>query len=53
MDSEKKMVTITEEEYRKLKYDSFKLEIMTKHGVEKWDGYDNAMEDFEWYLVGG
>lgn len=41
-----KMVTISEEEYDKLREDQFRLECLQDAGVDNWDGYAIALEYF-------
>jgi hypothetical protein len=40
------MVTITKKEYDELKKDQYLLICLQGAGVDNWDGYDFAMEDF-------
>ncbi len=37
-----KTITISEEDYKQLKWDSEFLESLEAHGVNNWDGYGNA-----------
>lgn len=39
-------ITITVEEYEALLQDSAKLNCLEGAGVDNWDGYDWAMEEF-------
>lgn len=39
-------VTISKEEYEELKLDSRKYHALVGSGVDNWDGYDLAMQDF-------
>jgi len=39
-------VTITLKEYASLQDDSFKLNCLENAGVDNWDGYDYAMEEY-------
>ena len=40
------MVTITEEEYEELLADKAFLDCLRNAGVDNWDGYDFAVEEF-------
>lgn len=39
-------ITIPKTEYDSLKDDSFKLTCLENAGVDNWDGYDFAMEEY-------
>ncbi len=41
------MVTITVEEYKRLSKDSEKYHRLVGAGVDNWEGYDFAFEDYE------
>lgn len=40
-------VTIIKEEYDRLVSDSTKLSYLEGHGVDNWQGYDDAMTDYQ------
>jgi hypothetical protein len=42
-----KTVTITENEYKRLIKDSYKLKALGQEGVDNWVGYDYAMDTYE------
>lgn len=44
--TEEETVTISKKEYESLKDDSFKLECLEGGGVDNWEGYDFAMEEY-------
>lgn len=44
MDDDK--ITIQRQEYLELRRDGLKLECLQAVGVDNWDGYDDAMEEF-------
>jgi len=44
--SEVKMIAITQDEYDELLRHSFKLSCLENGGVDNWDGYDWAMENY-------
>lgn len=39
-------VTIPKSEYEQLLRDSLKLEALDRHGVDNWEGYDDAMDTY-------
>ena len=41
---------ISEEEYKELLRDSKILEVLKEHGVENWDGYEDAIKENEEYI---
>lgn len=43
---DKETVTISKKEYESLKDDSFKLQCLENGGVDNWEGYDFAMEEY-------
>jgi len=43
---EPEMVTITKKEYESLKKDSLQLMCLKSWGVDNWDGFSGAMEDY-------
>lgn len=44
--SEQETVTIPKSEYSKLKSSEVKLEFLEAHGVDNWNGYEDAIEEF-------
>lgn len=47
IDDAPEMMTITKKEYDELKDDSLKLMCLISWGVDSWDGFSGAMEDYE------
>ena len=45
--SEDKKITISEEEYETLLNDSILLNCLQMMGVDNWDGYDDAIEQYQ------
>lgn len=45
-------VTISKAEYDQLISDQVKLECLESHGVDNWDWYDEAMDDFRAWKKG-
>lgn len=46
MEVKDEMVTITKAEYEELQKDVFFLNCLRNAGVDNWDGYDFAIEEF-------
>jgi len=46
MSEKQEMVTITKKEYDSLREDAVKLACLESCGVDNWEGYDGAMENF-------
>ena len=45
-DDTPEMVTITKKLYEALKDESLKLACLESFGVDNWQGYDDAMQDY-------
>ena len=45
--SDDKKITISEEEYETLLNDSILLNCLQMMGVDNWDGYDDAIEQYQ------
>ena len=45
LNSESNTVTLSKEEYAELMAKSEKLDALMNHGVDNWDGYDDAMDE--------
>ena len=43
--AESNTVTLSKEEYAELMEKSEKLDALMSHGVDNWDGYDDAMDE--------
>ena len=45
--SDDKKISISEEEYKTLLNDSILLNCLQMMGVDNWDGYDDAIEQYQ------
>lgn len=43
-------ITITKKEYEELSNDSLLLSFLEGHGVDNWQGYDDAISEYRKYL---
>ena len=41
------VVRISRQEYEHLKDRAYKLDCLEAHGVDNWEGYDDAMDEYE------
>ncbi len=44
------MIQLTEEEYKKLRKASLKLQALEQNGVDNWDWYGSAMDTYQEFL---
>jgi hypothetical protein len=51
MMSDDKKISISEEEYEALLNDSILLNCLQMMGVDNWDGYDDAIEQYQEILL--
>lgn len=49
--SDKRTYEISTEEYESLLADSVKLQVLEAYGVDNWEGYDRAMQEY-WKKAG-